>query len=967
MKKIAILIFLLCGFAGAQSWTAVSAANITDAAGNKLATGQICFLGTDQNNTPINFGIGGGGQVLKRAVCATVANGMIAAGFQVPNPANTSPKGVLYRIWVTDTNTGQQVLQYTTVSFQGGAFDLDNYQPSSITVPAPPMPSSVTGPLNIDGDVSLTGTLSAAQIGGTPTFSAPINAKNIGQVRYASQYNWSYSLALSLTSGSLSNIELTGPALPSGVTSGGFSRVSISGTTVTWVSGDKFNPNWANKSATINSGSYVIASCSSSTSCTLSTSYAGSTAFGPWMAVGRPTSVYISGGTGTAESMTILGVGAPECPGGTATSICGIPANSHSGTYTVQSATTGVQEAINDLNGAAGRVYMPAGTYTWYSTVYALNAGLDLSGYSKTATFVTDSTTSNAPALIVEGNYNHIHAFRINGSSSTGNLIDYWDTSNSGASGQSTFDNLMLSSSTGTGTSVTGAAMSATCFYTSGTVGNSVLSNLMSSCSQGAQIDSNGGAGADGTIFAGNQFTDMSGDGVVVMNGANTTFTGNRFDFNGGLGLDIKGGSGYSITGNYFEHDKGGSITCNGSCYGLNITGNEMSQYDTDGTAFISITPTPGSQTPSTGVHVSGNYMLLNGHGTTPTVTAYISGGFSHSSVTANTMDLASPAAAATYGVNVFAGGNAGAGIGNTLSGNVSGPNGGPTNIVFDQGSNPAVTIPNATGTAVSYSQSIVFNRGTQVVGGAGREASLLMNTGGPAILAGYGLPSIGGTGFSLGGRIIVGNGSGVAQCFSTYSSGTYNDLGCIFDHGNTFNWGTLAAGAFPLTINANGNIATTGTVALNGGGTIASGQTLTNNGTISGGTVAPATLTIGSGPAMTQAPVMTWSPSSSFGDANNGGQITIPSAYTIVRVESTFGQSVTGCSVFPQIQLYDVTASASIVTVTASSGSDVADSGAISVSVPAAHKLSHRYLAGVGCTPSGIGSASTSVQYQMQ
>ena len=648
-------------------------------------------------------------------------------------------------------------------------------------------------------------------------------AKSIENTRYSDQYTYpSASASNALIGSSFSTISPGWQTLPLGLTSGGFGRVSISGTAVTWVAGDKFNPNWSNKSATINSGSYTIASCTSTTSCTLSASYTGSTTFGPWMAVGHPTSVYISGGTGTAEAMTVLGIGASECPGGSALSVCGIPANTHSGTYSIQSATSGVQEAMNDLGGSPGRVYMPTGTATWYAPVYALSGGIDLSGYSKNATVITDLVSGNAPALLVEGNYNHVHSFRINGSGSTGNLIDYWDTSNSGASGQSTFDNLMLASSTGTGTSVSGTTMTATCFYTSGAVGNTVQANLLSGCGQGVQVDSNGGAGADGTIFAGNQFTNSTGDGVLVLNGASTTFTGNRFDFNGGLGLDIKGGSGYAVHGNYFEHDRGGSIQCNGSCYGLSISGNEMTQYDTDGAAFVSITPNPGSQTPSTGVSIAGNYMLLNGHGTTPTVTAFISGGFSHSSVAANTLDVASPAVAPSYGVNVIAGGNSGAGIDNAVAGNVSGPNGGPTDIVYDQASSPNLTIPNASNSTVSYNQSIIFNRGAQIVGGAGRESQLLLNTGGPAILAGYGLPAIGSTGFSLGSRVIVGNGTGVALCFSSYASSAYTDLGCVADHGTTFGWGTLnGSQQFPFTVDSSGNVTgvTINATALKQGG----------------------------------------------------------------------------------------------------------------------------------------------------
>jgi len=177
-------IALICAAAAvpatAQNWTTISASNITDAAGNKLAAGQICFLGTDQNNVAINFAIGGGGQVLKRPVCATVTNGAIAAGFQVPNPANTSPAGVLYHVYVRDTSSGQIVVDYKLVRFTGTAWDLDNYQPSSTTVPPPPTPASVTGPLNVNGNMSISGTSSLGV-----TTASSLTASSVNQRRFA--------------------------------------------------------------------------------------------------------------------------------------------------------------------------------------------------------------------------------------------------------------------------------------------------------------------------------------------------------------------------------------------------------------------------------------------------------------------------------------------------------------------------------------------------------------------------------------------------------------------------------------------------------------------------------------------------------------------------------------------------------------------------------------------------------------
>src|SRR5690349_14619779 len=113
----------------AQNWATVTASNITDLNQQKLAAGQLCFLGTDQNDTPINFMVGGGGMVLKRQFCSGVSSGAVTA-FTVPNPALTSPTGVYYRVTVIDSATGQEVLRYSGVTFSGAAFNLDTYAPN---------------------------------------------------------------------------------------------------------------------------------------------------------------------------------------------------------------------------------------------------------------------------------------------------------------------------------------------------------------------------------------------------------------------------------------------------------------------------------------------------------------------------------------------------------------------------------------------------------------------------------------------------------------------------------------------------------------------------------------------------------------------------------------------------------------------------------------------------------------------
>ncbi|MBZ5508949.1 MAG: hypothetical protein LAO78_26110 [Acidobacteriia bacterium] len=171
MKKLFILEFIcFCLLqivlpinAQAQNWTTVSATNITDLNQQKLGAGQLCFLATDQNDDTISIGVGGGGQALRRQFCSPVTVGGVTP-FTVPNPTNTLPPGVYYRVTVKDTSTGQEVLRYTQVSFAGTSFNFDNYAPLNLGAPAPIIGNSVTGNLSVTGNVSATGTLTGSNL-----------------------------------------------------------------------------------------------------------------------------------------------------------------------------------------------------------------------------------------------------------------------------------------------------------------------------------------------------------------------------------------------------------------------------------------------------------------------------------------------------------------------------------------------------------------------------------------------------------------------------------------------------------------------------------------------------------------------------------------------------------------------------------------------------------------------------------
>jgi len=144
----------------AQNLATVTASNIQDINGSRLASGQLCFQATDQADQIISFQIGGGGQALRRQYCSPVTNGAVAS-FTVPNPANTQPAGIYYRITVRDSSTGQEVLRYTQVAFAGAAFNFDNYAPT-VTTTTTPSTNATMGNLTINGNLSVTGAMTFA-------------------------------------------------------------------------------------------------------------------------------------------------------------------------------------------------------------------------------------------------------------------------------------------------------------------------------------------------------------------------------------------------------------------------------------------------------------------------------------------------------------------------------------------------------------------------------------------------------------------------------------------------------------------------------------------------------------------------------------------------------------------------------------------------------------------------------------
>jgi hypothetical protein len=102
--------------------------------------------------------------------------------------------------------------------------------------------------------------------------------------------------------------------------------------------------------------------------------------------VNKPYTVYIAGGSGTAEAALVTG---GTCtPGATSGTIVITTASAHTGVYTVNSSTSGIQEALNDAGTVGAGVVIPptganANALPVYSTIYLQSNKAALRGEGK--------------------------------------------------------------------------------------------------------------------------------------------------------------------------------------------------------------------------------------------------------------------------------------------------------------------------------------------------------------------------------------------------------------------------------------------------------------------------------------------------------------------------------------------------------------------------------------------------------
>lgn len=102
--------------------------------------------------------------------------------------------------------------------------------------------------------------------------------------------------------------------------------------------------------------------------------------------------VYISGGTGTAETALITG---GSCTSGASTgTITVTTVNTHTGSWTVATATAGIQEAINVSPAGGGLIQIATGTHTLHGTITLPHSYIHVSGVSVGSTALTTTYTA---------------------------------------------------------------------------------------------------------------------------------------------------------------------------------------------------------------------------------------------------------------------------------------------------------------------------------------------------------------------------------------------------------------------------------------------------------------------------------------------------------------------------------------------------------------------------------------------
>lgn len=289
--------------------------------------------------------------------------------------------------------------------------------------------------------------------------------------------------------------------------------------------------------------------------------------------------LYVSGGTGAAEACQITGGTAISGqPGGTVILNC---VNGHSGAWTIQSATAGIQEAWN-ANGS-NRYYIPAGQYQAYASI-TLNLA---SG--KSVIFIGAGHSASGGGTII-ANQGPNALFVIQGDSTPSTQIGFEAFSVAGTASSGGAINC---------TNCYGLVIRDFAQFTSGGVGL-VCGNCTDASIQNSAFSGNASYGAqfslvanvinvDHTQFFSNCFTATgSCAGLFVSGGFTMRITSSDFEGTGSpttgrtgvpasaSGVEIDSVYGISITGNYCERNVSACVRLTNTTRNFDLAGNRM-------------------------------------------------------------------------------------------------------------------------------------------------------------------------------------------------------------------------------------------------------------------------------------------------------------------------------------------------------------------------------------------------------
>jgi hypothetical protein len=171
-----VLLFLSAAACAVASTTTISASNITDLNGRKIAAAKLCFLPVDATGIAIGYR-SGTAQIMPIKKCGQVSNGALQSGFTVFDSSSTVPTNMRYHITLTPAfNTVSVIRDFGTTTITGSTWTLDTFDPDATVLPALYTASSTSGSFYVNGDLTFTGTL----VGTVPvsTLSSSVSTVN---------------------------------------------------------------------------------------------------------------------------------------------------------------------------------------------------------------------------------------------------------------------------------------------------------------------------------------------------------------------------------------------------------------------------------------------------------------------------------------------------------------------------------------------------------------------------------------------------------------------------------------------------------------------------------------------------------------------------------------------------------------------------------------------------------------------